>query len=643
MQMHKDEKGEYRNMTHRKKIKNVVVMIIAVTNLFANILSPLSTKNVRAEESVSIQKENMTETVKGVAKLGDGPATICVKAKKGEIVQGKIYQLYQLLSAENADNGESINYKINPSCEHALKTVVAEELTRKGQPVTVKEMTEYKVLDYIKSLDKSTGEGENAEQNTQGYRSEFRFFVEKIRNQLSSEKITPKIISATTIKADSSFEITGLDYGYYLLDEVTNVVGADVSASLCMVGTANPDVTVHVKADYPSVIKKIKEDDKFSSPMIEDKNGWNDIGDFEIGQNISYKFVSQIPNISGYESYYYAWHDKMDPALTLCKDSIRVTIQGKDQKDNNKNYTLSEEEVFVDTTPKNEDSFLISVSDMKKIIDREFQKNDSKEENQYGQMVVVTYTAVINEKAADLIGTPAIENDVRLEFSNDPDSINTSSTGYTPWDTVVCYTYTLNIKKMNEKNKFLEGATFRLYSDPECKNEVYVKRGNKGYILINRDQTGGVDNAGGEKPEHAVEMKSDAEGSILIQGIDSGVYYLKETKAPAGYRELKEPIEIKVKAVFSDDRDSYMKGDGAAGKTLKNLDAQAKIKLFYDGNLKVEDKALKTEPSTGKVNLTVINQIGKKLPVTGNSTTLIMVLCGSGLMCYAIIRKKNKK
>ena len=164
-------------------------------------------------------------------------------------------------------------------------------------------------------------------------------------------------------------------------------------------------------------------------------------------------------------------------------------------------------------------------------------------------------------------------------------------------------------------------------------------------MVINRDQIGRVDHIEGIKPENSVEMKTRADGTIVIYGIDSGIYYLKETKAPVGYRTLEEPMMVQIKATFTDDRDGYVKGDAKAGKTLKNLEAKANIKSFYAGKQKVEDIVLNTEMSTGKINLTVVNQIGRKLPVTGNSATLIMVLSGSVIMGYAIIRKgrKNEK
>ena len=102
------------------------------------------------------------------------------------------------------------------------------------------------------------------------------------------------------------------------------------------------------------------------------------------------------------------------------------------------------------------------------------------------------------------------------------------STGYTPWDTVVCFTYRLNPLKTNDHDKVLAGAKFRLYSDEACKNEVFVKAGNDGYIVINRDAVGGTDHTGGNRPTTAVEnVVSDANGTFTIFGLDSGIYYLK--------------------------------------------------------------------------------------------------------------------
>ena len=190
----------------------------------------------------------------------------------------------------------------------------------------------------------------------------------------------------------------------------------------------------------------------------------------------------------------------------------------------------------------------------------------------------------------------------------------------------------------------LEGAKFRMYSDESCKNEVYVKKTESGYNVINRDSTGGTDHTGGTAPAEAVEMVSDKDGNFIIYGLDGGTYYLKETEAPAGYRKLLDPIVLKVVPTFTTERNSYVKGDGATDKSLKKLDVSAHVKEFFNGAYNEADTELVTDVETGSANLTVINTVGKKLPVTGSSVMLLMLGAGTVLVGFSYARlKKNKK
>ena len=87
---------------------------------------------------------------------------------------------------------------------------------------------------------------------------------------------------------------------------MTEVKGTNSAASLCMVSTAYPEMNLNIKSDYPVVTKKIREDDD------QDKvgnQGWNDLADFEIGQTVPYRYESNLPEVNGYNTYYYAWHD----------------------------------------------------------------------------------------------------------------------------------------------------------------------------------------------------------------------------------------------------------------------------------------------------------------------------------------------
>lgn len=565
------------------------------------------------------------------ADLGRGDASITITGNEDQSLTGKKFHVYKLFAAENSVGEESINYTFHPPFATALQTVVGRKLGK--TPSTV---TEYEVIDYMQTLNTNPVEGAKETQTLEGSYSEFRYFIEELRNEIVKEGVQGDVITVTSEQDADTVVIGGLEYGYYIVDEITQVEGTHSAASLCMVNTLNPDAQVNIKSDYPSVIKKIQEDDNRKN--IGD-NGWNDMADFEIGQTVPYQFISNIPNMNGYDTYYYAWHDKMDEALTFLPESVSVSINSGES---GKNYELKKSEFTVNTSPGNGETFQVEIKDIKAIVDREFDNKNNLNENVYGQEVVLRYNAVLNDKAAEDTGRPGFENDVKLEFSNNPDGDGKGQTGETPWDTVVCFTYKLNGLKTNNHDLKLEGAKFRLYSDEACENEVYVKKTNAGYNVINRDSAGGNDHAGGTIPAEAVEMISAKDGVFTIFGLDGGTYWLKETKAPAGYRPILDPIKLEVIPTFVEDRDSYVKGQGATDQALKKLEYSAYIRQFLDGAFDENTTQLETDAEDGSGNLTVVNKVGKKLPIAGSSAMIIMLGAGTVIMLYAVVRKRRE-
>ena len=567
-------------------------------------------------------------TPQGVADFGEGSASITIKGNSGQSLVGKKFNVYKLFEAENSADNESINYTWNKDYKTALQTVVGKKINK-----TASSVTEYDVIDYIQTLNTNKVEGAQADQKLEGRYSNYRKFVEALRDEMVKENLAPTTVSVTATRPDGSVKFGGLGYGYYLTDEVTAVQGANSAASLILTNTANPDSTVTIKSDYPTVEKKIEEDDNGI--------GFNDIGDYEIGQKVPYYFDSYVPNMNGYSTYKVVFHDKMDNALTFNKDSFSITISSA-----KKSYTLKNSE-FNLVQNSGDDTFYAEIPDLKAIVDKQFPEGiNNLGENKYGQSIHVSYNATLNDSAATRTGRGGFENAVRFEFANDPDSNGTGSTGETPWDTVVCFTYKINGLKVNNHNKLLKNAKFRLYSDADCTNEVYVKSSPNGYIVMNRDSVGGTDHTGGTRPSSAVEMASDAKGVFTILGLDQGTYYLKETDSPAGYRELKDPIVITIKPTFTTERNSYNAGEGATEKTLQKLDASAHVKEFLNGAYKESDTNLKTNVTDGSANLTVVNYVGTKLPITGSSLTLICLGAGTITVVGALAlneKRKNKK
>lgn len=608
------------------KTKNVVFAGLTALSMT---LSPVATCVAQLVTPVYAAEATQTfATPNGVADFGKGNASITITPNAGQSLVGKKFNVYKLFDAENAVDNESINYTWNNDYKTALQTVVGKKINKSASSVT-----EYDVIDYIQTLNTNKVEGAQADQKLEGRYSNYRHFVEALRDELVKEGLSPNTVNVTAVNAvDGSVKFSGLGYGYYLTDEVTAVQDTHSAASLILTNTANPNAQVNIKSDYPTLIKKINEDDN--------NVGWNDIGDYEIGQTVPYYHDTYVPDMNGYQTYKMIFHDKMDNALTFNKDSVSITISS-----NKKSYTLKSNEFKV-VENSGEDTFYAEIPDLKAIVDKQFPEGMNNNENTYGQSVRLNYNATLNDNASTRTGRAGFENAVRLEYSNNPDSDGNGSTGTTPWDTVVCFTYKINGLKVNNHNKLLKNAKFRLYSDSACQNEVYVKSSPNGYVVMNRDSLGGNDHTGGTRPSSAVEMSSDEKGVFNILGLDQGTYYLKETDSPAGYRELLDPIVINIKPTFTDERNNYNAGEGATDKTLKTLEATAHVKEFLNGAYKESDTNLKTNVADGSANITVVNYVGTKLPITGSSLTLICLGAGTITVVGALAldkKRKNKK
>jgi uncharacterized surface anchored protein len=164
--------------------------------------------------------------------------------------------------------------------------------------------------------------------------------------------------------------------------------------------------------------------------------------------------------------------------------------------------------------------------------------------------------------------------------------------------------YDVSVIKKNENGKLLEGAQFTLYEDAACTKEL---------------QSATTDSSG---------------RAAFTSLIPEKVYYVKETKAPEGYRipltngTVKvytiEARSVPVKNIFtvSVDGTSY-------SASASNTSAQA----YITGN------AVKQT-----LNLNVVNYTTEKLPVTGSNASSVILLAGTALMLFGLKeRKKHEK
>lgn len=162
--------------------------------------------------------------------------------------------------------------------------------------------------------------------------------------------------------------------------------------------------------------------------------------------------------------------------------------------------------------------------------------------------------------------------------------------------------YELIVHKVNDHAKVLEGAEFTLYTDEECKQELQKATSGKDGILRFQDLE--------------VETK----------------YYLKETKAPEGYRI----------PVNSD-------GTDIVYEIYTKSDPQKDLFEYYVNGKKYTDTtgdfAITGTKAEREVHLKVVNFVGMQMPETGSPWTLGIVLVGIGCLIVAgyFMKRKGKQ
>lgn len=378
-------------------------------------------------------------------------------------------------------------------------------------------------------------------------------------------------------KGDTELQFTDLPLGYYLVD---SSLGA-----LCGLTTTKKNATVNEKNEGPAIHKYVQED----SQTAAEGEGWGESNTAEIGQVVEFKTV--VTAKKGAQNY--VVHDKMTAGWDFDSSTVAVTVNGTDltaksttvdqpyaaDKLDGYAYELKTTELeatnscsfHIEFVQAYLDSLTKDLNDTNKTVD-----------------ITVTYSATLNEQASS-IATDTNDNTTWLTYGEN---------NHTASMTTKTSTYEFDLVKTDSSNKLLDGAEFRLYDAENDGTEIKVVLDNGVYRLAVTDD---------EKSSAVAIVVTN--GKATVKGLDvNTIYYLAETKQPAGYNKLAARVPVEI--------------------------VDANLKTTMTGDTWVD----------GNGGIHVTNYTGAELPSTGGIGTTIFYIVGGVLLVGAgvllVVRKR---
>jgi fimbrial isopeptide formation D2 family protein/LPXTG-motif cell wall-anchored protein len=464
----------------------------------------------------------------------------------------------------------------------------------------------------------------------------------------------------SAVTGDFTYDSTSKTYtkevadGWYLIMDETNLTtSSDVKVKsaniLEVVGVTN----MNAKHNLPTLDKVIKEG-----------STEKDANSAAIGDVITYNIKLNVPDVRGYDKYFYVVEDTLSSGLTYNND-LAITVAGE---------TVTQDTDGIGNTVTTGDYYVTAEGTSIKVVFKDavnYFKNKTVD-----APIIISYTATLDSDA--VIGDNGNPNKAKLIYSNDPNATGTGTNrpdypdepgdttpkGETPEDTVITYTTAIQVNKVDDTQQALKGAVFTLTSSNY--NEVKIVSGYKfeedttattegmyyklkdGSYTKTAPVTGGasanpaydadsiskkykkvylssgdgnnqtiIENSGAAS-NYAVEAQVDENGTIKFEGLKPGTYTLHELTPPAGYNAA---ADVEIIITEANDTNGVLKAPSewtCSGAS------------YVDGN--------------NAFSLNVVNRFGATLPSTGGMGTKLLYIFGSvfaiGSATFIVTRKR---
>ena len=382
----------------------------------------------------------------------------------------------------------------------------------------------------------------------------------------------------------------------------------------------NYDVTVYPKnqTGNPTLDKTVREGKnstgKNTGSLTDITDGFEHIATASVGDTVDYQVISTLPTITSKASSLseYTYVDTMSKGIRYNKNDMVIEFF-KDAGCTDKIATWAE----------NSGKFTVGYDDTANTMTIRMTEAGLAEINEAATVYTNSVKRGYSDCTMRITYAATLTADAKMGDTDNPNGVVLTwrRTNNTYFDTLkdCCHVYTYGIdvlKRFSDNGGNLRNVKFRLHNDiDDC------------YIIA--EQKDGVYYAKGfaAKKSDATTFIPNAQGHIVVKGLEDDAYSLTEIATDKGYVLLKDAVKIVITT----------KGNGACEKCgTKLLTASATVNgkdvTMTDGN--------------AIAPLTVINNPGFDLPKTGGYGVWMYTVGGVlllGAAAFIVIRSRKHK
>ena len=386
-------------------------------------------------------------------------------------------------------------------------------------------------------------------------------------------------------------------------------------------GTAwNYDVTVYPKnqTGNPDLEKTVRESKnstgKYNGSLTDIKDGYAHTATASVGDVVDYQIISTLPTITSKASSLseYTYVDTMSKGIRYNKQDVVIEFF-KDAGCTDK----------ITTWDESSGKFTVAYDDAQNIMTIRMTDTGLVEINEAATVYTDSVKCGYSDCTMRLTYAATLTADAKMGDTDNPNEVvlTWKRTNTTYFDTLkdCCHVYTYGVdvlKQFSDNGGNLRNVKFRLHNDTDD-------------VFVIADLKDGVYYAKGfaAKKADATTFIPNAQGHIVVKGLEDDTYSLTETATDKGYVLLKDAVKIVIKTAVNGQCEQCSAKLLTASATVNGKDV-----TMTDGN--------------AIVPLTVINNPGFDLPKTGGYGMWMFTVGGVALLgaaAFIVIRSRKHK